>query len=47
MSTFTFLDVTPKFSTFTMFVMFTHELFLAFETVCSAFTGLWYKQEKL
>jgi hypothetical protein len=47
MSALTFLDITPKFSTFTMFVMFTDELFLAFETTPSTYTGLWYGQAKL
>jgi hypothetical protein len=31
----------------TKFVMFTEELFLDFETICSTFTGLRYGQEKL
>jgi hypothetical protein len=30
-----------------MFVMFTDELFLGFDTVCSTLTGLWYGQEML
>jgi hypothetical protein len=30
-----------------MFVLFTDELFLGFETICSNFTGLWYGQEQL
>jgi hypothetical protein len=32
---------------YTKFEMFTEELFLGFETICSTFTGLWYGQEKL
>jgi hypothetical protein len=33
----------------TKFEMFTEELFLGFETICSTctFTGIWYGQEKL
>jgi hypothetical protein len=27
--------------------MFTDELFLGFETICSTLTGLWYGQEKM
>jgi hypothetical protein len=30
-----------------MFVMFTDELFLGFEKICSTVTGLWYGQEEL
>jgi hypothetical protein len=30
-----------------MHIMFTDELFLCFETICSNFTGLWYGQEDL
>jgi hypothetical protein len=30
-----------------MLVMFTDELFLGFEAICSTFTGLWCGQEKL
>jgi hypothetical protein len=41
------LNITPQSSTCTMFVMFTDELFLGFETICSNFTGLWYGQEEL
>jgi hypothetical protein len=41
-------DITHKFSTFTMFIMFTDdELFVGFETICSTLMGLWYGQEKL
>jgi hypothetical protein len=45
MPALTFLDIIPKFSTFIMFVMFTDELFLAFEVICSTFTRLCYVQE--
>jgi hypothetical protein len=41
------LNITPQCSTCTMFLMFTDELFLGFETICSNFTGLWYGQEEL
>jgi hypothetical protein len=37
---------TPKFITCTMFLMFTDELSLGFETIYSSLTGLWYGQEK-
>jgi hypothetical protein len=30
-----------------MFVMFTDELFLGFETICSTVTGFWYGQDEL
>jgi hypothetical protein len=30
-----------------MFVKFTDELFLGFETMCNALTGLWYGQGEL
>jgi hypothetical protein len=46
MSALTFLDMTPKFITFTMIVTITdEELFLAFETMFT-FVGLWYGQKK-
>jgi hypothetical protein len=46
MSALTFLDITPKFNTFTTIVMFTdEELFLAFEAMFT-FARLWYGQEK-
>jgi hypothetical protein len=46
-SALSFLDITPKVSSFTMFVMSADdELFPVFETVCSTFTGLCYGQEK-
>jgi hypothetical protein len=47
MSALDLLNVTPQCSTYTMFVMFTDELFLGFETVCSTHEGLWYLQEEL
>jgi hypothetical protein len=40
-------NITPKFSTCIVFVMFTDELFLGFETICSTLTGFWYDQEKM
>jgi hypothetical protein len=46
MSALNVLNITPECSTCTMFVMFTDELFLGFETICSNFTGLWYGQEE-
>jgi hypothetical protein len=30
-----------------MFVMFTDELFIGFETICSTLTGFWYGQDEL
>jgi hypothetical protein len=42
-----FFNITPQGSTCTMFIMFTDELFLGFETICSTVTGLWYGQEEL
>jgi hypothetical protein len=39
MSAFNFFDITSKFSTFTMLVMFTDELLVGFEVICSIFTG--------
>jgi hypothetical protein len=48
MSALNLFDITPKFSTFTMFVMFAdEELFVGYKTICSTLTGLWYGQEKL
>jgi hypothetical protein len=47
MSALPFFDITHKFSTLTMLVMFTDELFVGFETICSTLTGLWYMQEDL
>jgi hypothetical protein len=48
MSALSLFDITLKFSTFTMFIMFIdEELFVGFETNCSTLTGLWYGQEKL
>jgi hypothetical protein len=48
MSALNFLDITPKFSILTMFEMFTdEELFLAFEAICSTFTGPWYGKENI
>jgi hypothetical protein len=41
------LNVTPQCSICTIFVMFTDELFLGFETKCNTLTGLWYGQEEL
>jgi hypothetical protein len=40
MSAFNLFNITQKFSTYTMFVMFTDELFRSFETIYSTFRGL-------
>jgi hypothetical protein len=45
MSAVTSLDITTKFNTFTIFAMFTYELFLTVEVICSTFAGLWYGEE--
>jgi hypothetical protein len=48
MSALNLFDITPKFSTFTMSVMFTdEELFVGFKIICSTLTRLWYGQETL
>jgi hypothetical protein len=41
------LNATPKYSTYTMFVMFTDELFLGFEAKCNTLTGLCNGQEEV
>jgi hypothetical protein len=47
MSAFNLLNITPKFSTCTMYIMFTDKLFRGFGTIYSTFTGLCYGQETL
>jgi hypothetical protein len=40
MSAINLFNIIPKFSTYTMFVIFTdEELFVGFETICSTLTG--------
>lgn len=43
----TFVDITQKFSTLTMFVMITDKLFVGFETISLTLTRLCYMQEDL
>jgi hypothetical protein len=47
MSGFNFFDIIPKFSTPTMFVIFTAELFVGFEIICSTLRRFCYGQEEL
>jgi hypothetical protein len=47
MSALNLFNITLKFRTYTMFVMFTDQLFIGFEAICSTLTGLWYGQEKM
>lgn len=35
------INITSKFSTCTMFVVYADELLIDFEAMCSALTGLW------
>jgi hypothetical protein len=47
MSALNELNVTPQCSTCAVFVIFTDELFLSCETICSTLTGLWDGEEEL
>jgi hypothetical protein len=47
MSPLNLFSITPQCSTCTMFVTFTDWLFIGFETICSALTGLCYGKEEL